>query len=142
MAAVMMIFLVAMIAFAIDSGYMLTVRTELQRSADAGAMAGAAGLINGVPAARAEALRFVRMNSAGARTISNSDVTVEFGHWNKSTKTFTIVADDPSAVRVSRGTTRCSSAACSGGGTSPARRKPSRFISLATSCSRWTTPPR
>ncbi len=101
MAAVMMVFLVAMIAFAIDSGYMLSVRTELQRSADAGAMAGAAGLIQGASAARAEALRFVRMNDAGARTISSSDVTVELGQWNKTSKTFTIDADDPSAVRVS-----------------------------------------
>jgi hypothetical protein len=101
MAAVMMVVLLAMVAFAVDSGYMLSVRTELQRAADAGAMAGAGGLINGVSAARAEALRFVRMNSAGARTISDSDVTVEFGQWNKTTKAFTVDPDDASAVRIS-----------------------------------------
>src|SRR5687767_15787864 len=100
MAAVMMIFLVAMIAFAIDSGYMLSVRTELQRAADAGAMAGAGGLINGKPAARAEALRFVQMNKAAARKIRNREVTIEFGEWNKATKTFTLKPIDPAAVRV------------------------------------------
>jgi hypothetical protein len=39
MALFMMVALVAMVALAIDSGYLLLVRTELQRSADAAAMA-------------------------------------------------------------------------------------------------------
>src|SRR5688500_5837104 len=56
MAAVLLIILLAMVAFAVDSGYMLTVRTELQRAADAGAIAGAAALIEGVPAAEQEAI--------------------------------------------------------------------------------------
>lgn len=100
MAAVMMVMLLAMVAFAIDSGYMLSVRTELQRAADAGAMAGAGALIGGKNAAKDEALRFVQMNKAGARKIRNKEVTIEFGEWDKASKTFTLKPKDPSAVRV------------------------------------------
>jgi Flp pilus assembly protein TadG len=100
MAAVLMIVLLAMVAFAIDSGYMLNVRTELQRAADAGAMAGAGGLIDGVTAAESEAWRFVQLNRAGARQITRGDVTIEFGQWNKTAKTFTVNPADATAVRV------------------------------------------
>lgn len=43
--AVLMIFMMALLAFAIDWGYLLAVRTELQRSADAAALAAALELI-------------------------------------------------------------------------------------------------
>src|SRR5687768_12474281 len=100
MAAVMMVMLLAMVAFAIDTGYMLSVRTELQRAADAGAMAGAGALVGGKQAAKDEAFRFVQMNKAGARELGKKDVTIELGEWNKASKTFTLKPDDPSAVRV------------------------------------------
>jgi Flp pilus assembly protein TadG len=41
LSAVLMVFMMALLAFAIDIGYMYTVRTQLQRSADASAIAGA-----------------------------------------------------------------------------------------------------
>jgi hypothetical protein len=100
MAAVMMIVLLAMVAFAVDSGYMLTVRTELQRAADAGAMAGAGGLIDGVAAAEAEAWRFVEMNYAAAHAIKREEVTIEFGEWDKTARQFTVNPAEASAVRV------------------------------------------
>jgi Flp pilus assembly protein TadG len=41
LAALLMIMLVGMLAFAIDIGYMSTVKAELQNAADAAALAGA-----------------------------------------------------------------------------------------------------
>jgi Flp pilus assembly protein TadG len=47
LSAVFMVILMALLAFAIDLGYVYTARTELQRSADAAAMAAAWQLIDG-----------------------------------------------------------------------------------------------
>ncbi len=44
LSAFMMVFLCAILAFAVDAGYMYVVRTELQNSADSAALAGAARL--------------------------------------------------------------------------------------------------
>lgn len=45
-AAILMVFMVALLAFSIDIGYLLTARTEMQRSADAAALAGAWAMVN------------------------------------------------------------------------------------------------
>lgn len=100
LAAVMMVVLLAMVAFAIDSGYMANTRTELQRAADAGAMAGAAALVQSNGAARNAAWEYVQMNRSGSRTIARSDVTIDLGKWNKTSKTFTVDNNSSSAVRV------------------------------------------
>lgn len=95
-----MVVLLAMVAFAIDSGYMLNVRTELQRAADAGAMAGAGAMINGLGPARKEAIRFVQLNRAGARQVKKSSITVEFGTWDKASRAFTVNPSEAAGVRV------------------------------------------
>ena len=91
---------IALTALAIDSGHMVMVRNELQNSADAGALAGAAvlfahdGSINS--GASNEAEKVARENpAAGAdrgkiRTATDwLDVVVKRGHWSFSTLTFT-----------------------------------------------------
>ena len=47
LAAVLMIVMMAMLALSIDTGYMYTMQTQLDRSVDAAALAGAAVLIEG-----------------------------------------------------------------------------------------------
>ncbi len=44
--AFLMVMMIAMIAFAVDLGYLVSARTELQRSADAAALAGTLDLVN------------------------------------------------------------------------------------------------
>ena len=79
MTALLMTFIFALLAFAIDVGYMYVVRGELQNTADASALAGVANLyplsdsvnVNSfylepdIDGARAEAQTFARFNGAG-----------------------------------------------------------------------------
>ena len=45
--AILMVVLMALLALSIDTGYMYTMQTELDRSVDAAALAGAASLVEG-----------------------------------------------------------------------------------------------
>jgi Flp pilus assembly protein TadG len=92
MTAVLMTGLVAVLAFAVDIGYIYAVRTELQRSADAAAIAAAWELIdkNGKPgnetsatlaySATGKAAQFAGLNTVtnAAPTLSTSDVVVGY----------------------------------------------------------------
>ena len=48
LSAVLMIVLMGLLALSIDTGYMYTMQTELDRSVDAAALAGAAMLVQGL----------------------------------------------------------------------------------------------
>lgn len=78
--ALALVALAGMAALAIDVGMLLTARTEAQRAADAGAMAGA-GMLIAAPgddaAARAEAQKFATMNAVIGITPSVLDEDVE-----------------------------------------------------------------
>ena len=51
LAAVLITVLLAMLAMSIDTGYMYTMQTQLDRSVDAAALAGAPGLVEGTDVA-------------------------------------------------------------------------------------------
>ncbi len=94
----MIIVLMAMLAFAVDSGYLMTVKTELKRSSDAAALAGAARLYEQaniqteittytrdvVPSwpdeARTVARRYVDYNRAAGRALEVTDGDIVIGH--------------------------------------------------------------
>jgi Flp pilus assembly protein TadG len=81
----MLVVIIALMAFAVDVGYICLVRTELQRAADAGALAGANALYNipnslesstytinpATSSARTMAQLAVQLNSAGPRKASS-----------------------------------------------------------------------
>jgi hypothetical protein len=75
---ILLVFLVGMVAFAIDTGYVALTRTRLQRSADAGVQAGAEKLatLDGEPvpdaAVRAELRKFVTLNESV--TVRDEDI--------------------------------------------------------------------
>lgn len=92
LAAVLMVVMLGVIAFAVDIGRIVMVRSELQTVADSAALAGVSQLLDrdalrGTPnpsarisAARAEARRYANMNRAGGALIdltSNSDNAVD-----------------------------------------------------------------
>lgn len=91
--------LLGMAGLALDLGYMYIVKTELQRAADAGAMAGARALffpwVTPVPQcarAQTKAWEIAQANLAdgSAPTVSTPPgYGVPYGHWNWSTRTFT-----------------------------------------------------
>ncbi len=97
---------VGAMSIAIDLGHIFLVRCELQRAADAGALAGATGLLaksmtmgtNGVwkmtaPPSCSNALtvcqQVVRANTADGKSLDIPDADVIFGSWDLTTKTFT-----------------------------------------------------
>jgi len=98
--AVIIVALLGMVAFAVDVGYMLTVKTELQRAADAGALAAANALVEGAQPAEDAAVEFVKANAVGAHSLADDDIEVELGHWDEDTDTFAVSDETPSAVRV------------------------------------------
>jgi hypothetical protein len=114
--ALMMVVLFALVAFAVDLGYLHVVSTELQRSADAAALAAAWELLGstaagggtlpegGVAAVQNSASQFSALNIVGARSplLAESDVQVGYLS-NPSDPNAVWQFDDPSrfnAVRV------------------------------------------
>lgn len=79
---------VAAMALALDMGMVASVQTDLQRSADAAALAGARDLINSRDDAIATAREYAQLNNAGTHRLSDAEVQVEVGHWNKNTLVF------------------------------------------------------
>jgi len=99
---VLLVVLLGMVAFGVDVGYMSNCRTEIQRTTDVAALAGAGELVHGTTAAKAEALEYLVKNKVGGRTLSASNATIEFGTWNPSGRTFTQPNGTvPNAIRVS-----------------------------------------
>ncbi len=83
-AAVGLVAMLMLAAFAVDLGYLSTVRTELQCAADAGALAGSAELADSPTRAIQVAKSYAQQN---AQTASD-DIDVHFGHWDFATQVF------------------------------------------------------
>jgi hypothetical protein len=100
LAVVLFVAFLAVVALGVDVGYMYSVKTELQRAADAGALAAANALVDGEEAADEAARDIVGLNAVGAHSLAGDDVSVEFGEWNDLSGTFAVGGSTPSAVRV------------------------------------------
>jgi Flp pilus assembly protein TadG len=115
MAAVLMIFLLGMIAFAVDMGWIVLSETELQHAADAAALAGAEQLMNGavlyslpnnaanqptiianaVAGARTAAKNYASYNAAGGvNSLVLNDGDIQFG-FTDAQGNFTAMASPP-----------------------------------------------
>jgi Flp pilus assembly protein TadG len=79
--------MMGMVAFAVDLGYIAYARTELQRTADAVALAAAAKLPNTANARSVGIATSTSNSSTISPTLANSNF--EFGHWSRFTSTFT-----------------------------------------------------
>ena len=96
-----LVIMLGMIAFAIDCGYIVHHRTELQRTADSAAMAAANDLPDDTNATTI-ANTYVGLNHAGTNDVVPSSI-VEVGVWDGKTATFvtpTPAFEIPNAVRV------------------------------------------
>lgn len=98
--AICMVLLFGMVAFALDVGYIVNSQTELKRACDAGALAGAGELVNGTDLVAPIVSQYVGLNFVGNKKIPTSDVQVDLGHWNRTTRAFTVSNDRPSALKV------------------------------------------
>jgi len=118
LSAVLMIVMMAMLAFSIDVGYMYTMQSQLQRSVDAATLAGAGSLINGEDAASDAVHEYLVRNPVGTQWKEYDNQSVEasvahfmdnyaegldvnFGEWDESTQEV-VPSDRPaSTVKVS-----------------------------------------
>ena len=98
--AFLLIFLIGMMAFAVDLGYITLVRTEIQIAADACAFAGAGAMVYGTSAAQTEVYNYLALNKVGGRNLSAPNAGIEFGNWDSNSRTFTASNQQPSAIRV------------------------------------------
>lgn len=122
--SLLMIVLLAMVAFAIDVGYIVLVRQQLQNASDSGALAGAGStpllayeaafsadserdLLRtlAVNNSHAEAKKFAQEHEAGATKVSVKDTDIQVGYYNSalSGTGFTTnipLLEFPNAVRV------------------------------------------
>ncbi len=116
--AIMMIVLMGLLALSIDTGYMYTMQTELDRSVDAAALAGAASLVKGTDEASDKVVEYLVRNPVGnsegavtndrlaeftAQFLADhgNDYQVQIGNWNPVSGQLEPVAQYPSAVAVS-----------------------------------------
>ncbi len=115
--ALLMVFMMFMIAVAVDVGYIYTVQTQLDRAVDAAALAGVQDLVNGTSAAQAKATEYLVRNPVGssmtfvdetqiaAQTATfnsqhASDLQTKYGNWNPTTKSFTETNISPGALQI------------------------------------------
>lgn len=105
--ALLLPLLLAMVALAVDMGYIYLVRSELQSAADAAALAGASGLDQGAAEARRRAIEYAAKNLAAGSAVSLQDVDIDTGAWDPLTRTFAALdAAAPNSVRAVRVTAR------------------------------------
>lgn len=113
-----MIIMLAILALTIDTGYMYTMQAELDRSVDAAALAGAAGLVEGTDVANETVIEYLVRNPVGQpHSVNTNDelvqLTAEFlaehandyeilwGDWNPETGQVEQTDQLPSAISVS-----------------------------------------
>ncbi|MDA1053481.1 MAG: VWA domain-containing protein [Planctomycetota bacterium] len=102
LSAFALVIMVAMLAMALDVGFMSSVRTDMQTAADAGALAGAGELANGQQAAEVAARKYVMSNAETRPGVSDADIAtnISVGHWDRGQRSFTKDQTPLNAVKV------------------------------------------
>ena len=100
LAAVFLVVLVGMIAFAVDIGYLSVVRTQLQVAADSAALAAAGSSNLSQSGMVSAAQQFANANTAAGRQVQLNAGDVQMGTWNSTSGTFTPSTGVATAVKV------------------------------------------
>jgi Mg-chelatase subunit ChlD len=100
LAAVLIVVLLAMVAFAVDCGFIALTRTDLQAAADAGALAGAGELPQSSRSGREAARWFAQKN------VEEAEVDVVTGNWDWDQRLFNPGERPTNAVQVSLSQTK------------------------------------
>lgn len=98
--AILIVVLLGVVAFSVDVGYMVMVRTQLQAAADSAALAAARDFDKTRAEIVATAKTYAGYHSAAAQAIALADSDVELGIWDIGTRTFTATGEIGNAVRV------------------------------------------
>jgi Flp pilus assembly protein TadG len=100
LAAVMLVILVAMIAFAVDLGYVAMARTQLQAAADATALAAAANVNQPQAGMIAATQYFGSQQAVAGRKVQVNSNDILYGNWDVSSRTFTQSSTPGNAMKV------------------------------------------
>jgi len=98
--AIMLTAVIGIMALALDVGFMMTARTDLQRATDSAALAGAGQLVYGSEFVDPAVIEVIQQNPVGGREVPASGLEIEVGHWDDETRSFSVSDENPSAVRV------------------------------------------
>ncbi len=90
--AVAMVVFIAFVSLSVDLARAQKVKTELQIAVDAAARNGAANLFTTVTQAQNAAINTAAANKVDGVSVALTASQIEFGTWNSSTKTFTVLA--------------------------------------------------
>jgi hypothetical protein len=100
LSAFLIVVMLGMLALALDVGYMVLVRTQLQVAADAAAMAGAALMNEPRATMVSETQRFASYQRAGGKAVSLREADIEYGTWDAKTRTFNPTSSPSNAIQV------------------------------------------
>lgn len=100
LAAFFLVVMMAMLALSLDVGYMSINRAEVQRSVDAGALAGVDAMTIDQSDAEPIARNYVQRNFVGSDRVPDENIEVELGNWDAVTGSFVAGDESPSAIRV------------------------------------------
>ena len=101
LAAVLLVALLCVVAFAVDFGYIVMVKTQLQNAADAGALAGAGSLRDGSAEAKNSAETFAEMHPVANLNVDVKPTQdIELGRWDHRAFAFSSAEEEVDAVRV------------------------------------------
>lgn len=102
----LIVVLLGMIAFAVDLGYIMMARTQLQTAADSAALAGAGSMGQNQDISINAAKSFAAQNLIENKPVQLATSDIIFGTWDKNTQKFTSSSGLSNAVKV---TTRADS---------------------------------
>jgi Flp pilus assembly protein TadG len=91
LAALLLVFLLGMIAFAVDVGYITLVRSQLQAAADSAALAAAGASSQSTSGMQQVAQTFAGYHSVAGRQVQLGTSDVQVGTWNATARAFTPV---------------------------------------------------
>jgi uncharacterized membrane protein len=100
LSAILMVAMLGMVAFGVDVGYMMVVRTQLQTAADSAALAAAAIMGQGMDDARTVARKYSEDHQSAGEPVRLADTDIEFGIWDVTNRTFTETGEVGNAIRV------------------------------------------
>jgi Flp pilus assembly protein TadG len=100
LAALLIVLILALVAFSVDVGYIVLARTQLQAAADAAALAAAAS--TNLPRADMEvvAKQYAEANKVANRSVQLNSADIEYGTWDTASRRFTPSSTPSNAVRV------------------------------------------
>jgi len=100
LAVLLITFMLGLIAFAVDIGCIVLVRTQLQSAADSAAMAAASSM--NLPRGQMElvARKYADAHQVSGRKVKLKNPDVEYGVWDATSRTFTPSQDPGNAIRV------------------------------------------